>query len=398
MKNTNKNQRNTLIMVLVLMFGYSMVYMDKSMVSQAIVPIAGEFGFNNSQTGLMMSLYFFSYSVFQLILGRLADRIGSKAVLIISIGLSAVSSIFFGLAGSLMMFYSIRLLSGLAHSGYPSSCSKTIADNFPLEKRSMFQSFMISTSGIGGLLAFVLGARLISRSWNHAYLILGLIQAAAAVLLILFIPNKKRETGEIRGPKINYFQIVFNKNVLLLCLSLILFNFLGYGINSWASKYLQEQFHMSMNDAGLILSVNSIISTVASMGIGMLLTRVLKGKEKIYAAGAMILSGFLVFLLSRTDNLTVAAVCLVLAFALAVSAFATLISFPHRILPKEAIGSSMGIINGLGTLGGFFAPVVLGVAIDRTQGYGIPFLIIAGSGVLCGLVTMFLSNDKVKLT
>lgn len=398
MKKTQKNQENTLIMVLVLMFGYSMVYMDKSMISQAIVPIAKEFGFDNSQTGLMMSLYFFSYSFLQLVLGRLADKIGSKAVLIISIGLSAVSSIFFGFAGGLMMFYGFRLLSGLAHSGYPSSSSKTIADNFPLEKRSMFQSFMISTSGIGGLMAFVLGARLISRSWNNAYIVLGIMQAFAAVLLIIFIPKKKQAAESAEAPKINYFKIILNKNVLILCISLFLFNFLAYGINSWASKYLQEQFHMSMNDAGLILSVNSIISTIASMGIGILLTKVLKGKEKIYAASAMILSGALVFLLSRTNHLAIATISMVLAFALAVSAFATLISFPHRILPKEVIGSSMGIINGLGTFGGFFAPVVLGVAIDRTSGYGIPFLILAAAGVLCGLVTMLLSSDKVELT
>lgn len=398
MENTQKKQGNTLIMVLALMFGYSMVYMDKSMISQAIVPIAAQFGFDNSQTGLMMSLYFLSYSILQLVLGRLADKIGSKAVLILSIGLSAVSSIFFGFAGSLIMFYAFRLLSGFAHSGYPSSCSKTIADNFPLEKRSMLQSFMISTSGIGGLLAFVLGARLVSQSWSNAYLVLGIMQAIAAVLLFIFIPKKEQTAEAAAAPKINYAKIILNKNVLILCVSLFLFNFLGYGINSWASKYLQEQFSLSMNDAGLILSVNAIVSTIASMGIGILLTKVLKGKEKTYAASAMIISGILVFLLSRTNNLTVATICLVIAFALAVSAFATLISFPHRILPREVIGSSMGIINGLGTFGGFFAPVILGVAIDKTGGYGGAFLILAVAGLLCGLVTMFLSNDKIELS
>ncbi|KRK78908.1 hypothetical protein FD03_GL001267 [Companilactobacillus nodensis DSM 19682 = JCM 14932 = NBRC 107160] len=48
------------------MAGYSMVYMDKNMVSTAIIPIAKQFDFSTSQTGLIMSAFFLAYSCLQI--------------------------------------------------------------------------------------------------------------------------------------------------------------------------------------------------------------------------------------------------------------------------------------------------------------------------------------------
>ncbi len=52
-------------MIAALMFGYSLLYMDKSMISTAIIPIAEQYNFTTSQTGLMMSLFFLGYSLMQ---------------------------------------------------------------------------------------------------------------------------------------------------------------------------------------------------------------------------------------------------------------------------------------------------------------------------------------------
>nr|WP_246005631.1 MFS transporter [Companilactobacillus insicii] len=66
--------------IIALMAGYSMVYMDKNMVSTAIIPIAKQFDFSTSQTGLIMSAFFLAYSCLQIPGGWLADKIGAKKV------------------------------------------------------------------------------------------------------------------------------------------------------------------------------------------------------------------------------------------------------------------------------------------------------------------------------
>lgn len=66
------------VLILTLMFGYSMVYMDKNMISTAIIPIAAKFSLDTGQTGLIMSFFFLGYSLMQIPGGWLADKIGSK--------------------------------------------------------------------------------------------------------------------------------------------------------------------------------------------------------------------------------------------------------------------------------------------------------------------------------
>ncbi|WP_220702331.1 hypothetical protein [Bacillus sp. PK3_68] len=60
-----KSSREVLL-IAALMGGYSMIYMDKNMISTAIIPIADQFHLTTSQTGLMMSLFFLGYSLMQI--------------------------------------------------------------------------------------------------------------------------------------------------------------------------------------------------------------------------------------------------------------------------------------------------------------------------------------------
>ena len=80
------------------MFGYSLLYMDKNMISTAIIPIAEQYNFTTSQTGLIMSLFFLGYSLMQIPGGWLADKIGYKKVLILSLSLITVFTFAFGFA------------------------------------------------------------------------------------------------------------------------------------------------------------------------------------------------------------------------------------------------------------------------------------------------------------
>jgi nitrate/nitrite transporter NarK len=41
-----------------------------------------------------------------------------------------------------------------------------------------------------------------------------------------------------------------------------------------------------------------------------------------------------------------------------------LFTWPHKILDKKIIGSSIGVINTGGTLGGFIGPTLFGAVID----------------------------------
>ncbi|WP_050632226.1 MFS transporter [Bacillus andreraoultii] len=384
------------MLITALMAGYSMIYMDKNMISTAIIPIADQFHLTTSQTGLMMSLFFLGYSLMQIPGGWLADKIGYKKVLILSLSLITLFSFTFGFAGSLLVFILIRFMAGVGHAGYPPSCSKGIAENFPVERRTFIQSLILSTNGIGGILAFVIGARLIDLNWHYGYYALGVFFAISLLLVIFFVPNSAPTPKIKEQPKqISFKEVITNRNVLILFIAMFIANVGFYGNMSWLPSFLKTKFDLSISTVGTILAFNAVGGALASLFAGVLLTKYFAGKEKALLLGSCILSSLLFIGIVFFDSLAPSVVCLYLLTFLLTAIFVTIFSWPHKILPEKVIGSSIGIVNTGGTLGGFVAPMTFGVFISMAGGsFNIVFITLAIAIVVCGLITLTVKIEK----
>ncbi|MEV2540945.1 MFS transporter [Paenibacillus larvae] len=393
-KSKNKNPY---LLIFALMAGYSMVYMDKNLVSTAIIPLADEFNLTNSQTGLIMSLFFLGYSIMQIPSGWLADKFGAKKVLMTSLSLISLFSFFFGMGVSLIAFVIIRFFAGVGHAGYPPSCSKTIADHFPKEKRTFVQSLILSTSGIGGILAYTLGAQLIASNWKVGYFVLGMLFAVAMLCVFLFVPNDYKVPVQLNNsaPKLKFTEIIMNRNVLVLFVALLLLNFLLYGNISWLPTYLKSQFGIGIGQVGTILAINAVCTTVATMIFGGLLSKWFLGKEKAFVISTAILVSLLLVGFIFSMNLIVSTILLILISMVSVGTFTAIFTWPHKLFDRAIIGSSIGIINTGGTIGGFLAPMIMGALIDKNGGsFSSAFTFMAIAVLLCGLTTLLLQARK----
>ncbi|MGF2146327.1 MFS transporter [Vagococcus fluvialis] len=383
-------------LIFALMAGYSMIYMDKSMISTAVLPMAKEFNLDAGQTGMIMSFFFLGYSLMQIPGGWLADKIGAKKVLMLSLAIISIFSFAFGAVSSLMLFMVIRFFAGLGHGGYPPSCSKSIADNFSQERRTFIQSLILSTSGIGGILAFTLGTNLINANWRYGYLALGAMFAVALVLVAIFVPNKAVSTNAEKGnkPAIKFSQVITNRNVLVLFVAMLLLNFLLYGNMSWLPSFLAQKFTLDIKTIGYLLAVNAIFQTAATMFAGALLSKLFLGKERMFILSATVLAAILVAAFVASNNLVISMICLIAVSMVSVSAFTAIFTWPHKIMDPSIIGSSIGIINTGGTLGGFLAPMILGQLIKAAGGsFTLAFGFMAVASLLCGLCVLGVKKE-----
>lgn len=390
---TNKSSAG---LIFALMAGYSMIYMDKSMISTAVLPIAKEFNLDAGQTGMIMSFFFLGYSLMQIPGGWLADKIGAKKVLMLSLAIISIFSFAFGAVSSLMLFMVIRFFAGLGHGGYPPSCSKSIADNFPQERRTFIQSLILSTSGIGGILAFTLGTNLINANWRYGYLALGTMFAVALVLVAIFVPSKavSANAGKGNKPAIKFSQVITNRNVLVLFVAMLLLNFLLYGNMSWLPSFLAQKFALDIKTIGYLLAVNAIFQTAATMFAGALLSKLFLGKERMFILSATVLAAILVAAFVASNNLVLSMICLIAVSMVSVSAFTAIFTWPHKIMDPSIIGSSIGIINTGGTLGGFLAPMILGQLIKAAGGsFTLAFGFMAVASLLCGLCVLGVKKE-----
>ncbi|WP_338472068.1 MFS transporter [Niallia sp. XMNu-256] len=384
------NNRSEIWLVTALMFGYSLLYMDKNMISTAIIPIAEQYNFTTSQTGLIMSIFFLGYSLMQIPGGWLADKIGYKKVLILSLSLISVFTFAFGFAGSLILFILIRFFAGVGHAGYPPSTSKSIAENFSKYRRTFIQSLILSTSGIGGFLAFLIGARLIDWSWNYAYYVVGTLFLISLLLVIFFVPSDTTiEKKKMTSKQTSFKSVIFNRNVLTLSVVMILVNMAFYGNMSWLPSFLKEKFTLSISTVGTILAINAVGGTIASLLAGILLTRFFADKEKALFLSSAIVSSLAFAGLVVTNSLALSiALLYLLTFCITIF-FVGVFSWPHKILPEKVIGSSIGVINTGSTLGGFIAPVTFGALITLFGGsFSIVFISLSVVMVLAGLIVL----------
>jgi len=394
-KATKNRTRSSVAIITALMIGYSLIYMDKSMISLAIIPIGEEFALDASQTGMIMSAFFLGYSLLQIPGGWLADKFGSKRVLLLSLAIIALFSIAFGLANSLILFVIIRCIAGFGHAGYPPSSSKSIAENFPQEKRTFVQSLVLSTSGIGGILAFVVGSQLINMDWHMAYYVLGLFFIVAFMCLFVFLPNQGTDTLNQKATtkKVSLGKVFGDRRVMTLFVAMLLLNFLLYGVMSWIPSFLRTKFTLELSTVSIILAVNALMQTLATLTVGRLLSSVFLGKERQFLIGAATLSALGVCGVTFIDSLPIAIGCLYVVSMISVSAFICIFTWPHKLLDKNIIGSAIGVINTGGTIGGFLAPLILGTLITNAGGdFTTAFVSMAIASVLAGVCGLFVKG------
>lgn len=366
-----------------------MVYMDKTMISTAIIPLAADYNLDASQTGLIMSLFFLGYSIMQIPGGWLADKIGARKVLLLSLGVISFFSFAFGAVSSLMLFVTIRFFAGVGHGGYPPSCSKAVANNFPQERRTFVQSLMLSTSGIGGILAFTIGANLISMNWRYGYIALGLFFLLSFLLVAIFVP-KDEFTGKAGSQKaVSFKKVLLDRNVLVLFLAMLLLNIVMYGNMSWLPSFLQANFNLELTTIGYLLATNAVFQTLGTIFAGSILSKLFLGKERSFIFGATMISAVLVLLFVFSNYLALSMVALILLSMIVVAAFTAIFTLPHKIMDEQTIGSSIGIINTGGTLGGFLSPLILGQLIEVGNGsFTLAFVFLAITSVACGLIIL----------
>ena len=162
---------------------------------------------------------------------------------------------------------------------------------------------------------------------------------------------------------------------------LVFFYFLSFGgflaFTAWLPTFWSSMYGSSLAVAGGLTASFSLLSAVIRVPGGLLSDRVsiryaLPGNFLLMFAGTIVLSFSRAFALSLIATLTVAA------------GMGLQNAIVFKLLPRyvpEAVGGASGWIGGLGALGGFVIPPVMGVVagvVGGTDGYARGFLPFAG--------------------
>lgn len=371
-------------MIFLLFIGYVVVYIDKTVMGFALLPIEKEFGLSPTQLGYLTGIFFLAYSLFQVPAGWLNDRIGYKTMLILSLSALGLFALCFGWLGmSFGLLLLFRFLSGMGHSGYPCSCAKAVVSNFILEKRTFAQSVLLSSSGLAMTIGPIVAVAALNHlGWHISFVLLGLFAFAIIALIALRVP--RHQPGSHPHQARN--ALWRNPTVLLLFVCGFCINIPLYGLMAWLPKYFVQERGLALASAGYLVALGGAGIWLSSLCTGWLVGKYFQNREPLVIIVCSLISAVVIYGIYHTTTLFAAGALLFVADIFLMGSFVTAFTLPMKRLPENVIGSAVGLINTGGTLGGFVSPIVMGYLVSLSHSFASAFLFLSLAMVCASLL------------
>ncbi|MBE5107511.1 MFS transporter [Bacillus thuringiensis] len=395
--------RKRKFMILGLLFiGMILSFFDRLAINVGIIPIEEEFQLNPSQTGLLISVFFFSYSIMQLLGGWLTDKFGARIMITISLISWSIFTIMTGVAWSFASLLCIRFLFGLGEGPFHSAAILSIYENFHEKERGRANSFFMSAQSIGGVLGSVVAASIIVMlGWRGMFISLGI--PGFLIALIFWFVLKPQNIKTIKKSNQNINKTSLKKlfkldNTWKIAVTKFFASIVNWGLISWMPIYLVKERGLDLVAAGGLIVIPYIASFLMFNLNGWILDKYMIGTEKYLVITGSVLTAIFIILMSNATNITFFITFFTLT-AMSISFIGTtLLTIVLKYGPKELIGSVSGLVSFAGQVAGAISPAVIGLIISLFNGsYDAAFWFLVVSAFLAASVG-FTINNKAHLS
>lgn len=364
-------QTDTKKMVLVSVLcglGYMMYSVDRMTVSSAIGLIAGDYGLDRAQSGVLMSSFFYGFIGFLFLSGIIADKLSGKPVLILGLVLFSGATMMTGVAGSLTSLIFYRVMTGIGEGIFWPAASLEVANVTSEKQRTTVMSLYWMGYPIGGFFGTWLGAMLGPiYGWRVVFYVaggLGILVALCYALLVKSTP-KAAVKSPVAKEKVPLKLLFRNPAVMLMAFYYFLLLSGWWIVLLWAPTFLMNVKHLSIGMAG---SIASLLGLTGALG-GFLLGRVCDKSDFTRKRNVLIAITLISSLLmaAMVLDLPVFAVTVLVLFLglLGYPVTPLVLSFTAELVPEALRGSAIGFVMNIGMAAGGISPVLAGYFADR---------------------------------
>ncbi len=187
LQQANSEQRRTL---LAAALGWMLDAFDAMLYALVLAHVMRDLGMSKATSGLLYTLTLLASGMGGVLFGFLADRVGRKRALMLSILTYSVCSFASGLATGVVMLAVFRFILGLGMGGEWNTGATLVAETWPDELRAKAIAMVQSSWAIGyALAALVAGIVLRLANWRVVFFV-GILPAA----ITLWIQNRVPES------------------------------------------------------------------------------------------------------------------------------------------------------------------------------------------------------------
>ncbi|MBL4820452.1 MAG: MFS transporter [Gammaproteobacteria bacterium] len=405
----------------VMLVGYVGYYLCRGNLSAAFPLLEQEFGFSNTQLGLIASLSEIAYAVGKFINGPMADKIGGRRIFLIGMAGAIFWNLIFSMSGSLTAFIVVWCCCRYFLSMGWGGLTKTIGNWYPPERNGTVMGLISVSFQFGGVAATLFAGLLVAMgvAWQGLFIYPALI--LVGILIWSALASKADPTDVVPGvtygrsesgkkqmadygdeSKLGVRTILSTLIRMPIYRHLLVFSFLTTLLRSvflfWTPKFL---FDIGLGTSAAILqsAIFPLLGVIGTVFIGWYTDHYAengnRAKTMWVMLSCLVVSMAAISILSSSDTPNFN---LILVFLGACGFF---LLGPYSMSsgcltldiagPKGA-GSCTGIIDGLGYIGGAIATFGAGAMSDLV-GWSQVFMILTGFALISTLSAFMMSRE-----
>jgi MFS family permease len=357
--------------VLGLLFAaWLLCYVDRMVMASAIPFIGKEFGLSALQMGAVMSAFFVGYALMQLPGGLLADRFGTRHIIVLALLSWSIFTACTGLATSFGMLLAIRVLFGIGEGAFPAAASKTILTHFSDRDVGRANGVMLMAVQLGALLAPSLVAILvITWGWRAAFYVLLLPGALLALIvwrLLADVGTVHRHSSASSTSTTRVLELLRNPAVRWCFATAFFSNLAMWGLMNWLPTYLLQARGFSVIQMGTLMPILFVGGALGYFFGGQVADRYFRDSRRVPVLCGLLLAAGFTFLAASADNGHTTIGYLTAAFLCLSAADSSIFTLPLVIVPEGAAASAFGFVNTAAQCAGFLSPLLAGYILDAS--------------------------------
>lgn len=347
--------------------------------------MADYFSTNSSMVQLGLTTSMIGLALGQIFFGPLSDKYGRRPLLLASMGLFIISTVFCLFAPDIYTFVTLRLIQGIAGAGGIVISRSVATDKFSGKELAKMLAVIGAINGVAPVAAPVIGGLLTgSVGWKGIFVILLLIGVVLGIGCIRFresLPSEKRSKAGVVSTFRSFGVIVHNRRYMLYVLQFAFAQGILFAYIASSPFIVQQHYGFSPFAFSICFAVNAgAIGVAAALSVKF---RRMETGTLTGCIGMMALSIFIMVALYSGCNFWVYEI---LMFALLFMMGLTFTSSTTLALDCERryVGAASALLGALGfAFGGIVSPLVgLGNILVST---GITFVVCAICSLLCAL-------------
>jgi MFS family permease len=381
------------VVVGLLFAGMLISYMDRGNISIAAVPLMREFGFSAAQTGLLMSMFFWTYGALQIPAGHLIDRYGIRRIYAAAFLLWCCATAGMGLARNFGELAMLRLLLGAGEAVSPLASMAYIKRNFDDHEQGLPTAIYVAGLTTGPAAGAMAGAWLLDVfGWRHMFVITG-IAGCVWVVPWWLLASDSGSSGAAPtthpGATHSLKGFLTTRIAWGLAGSVFFYSYYWYFFLSWIPTYLVVRHDMPNLRMGMFMAAPLAGMTIVNLCSGALADRVTRRSgdpvhvRKIFVCVGFLSASVLVALAAVEKGGPVLPVLLASLMGVGIAA-GNYWALSQAAAPPHLIGRALGFQNMVAQMAGAAAPLLTGFLLGSQQDFGAA-IVVAG---LCPLVSV----------